>query len=108
MIARIRHSIARRFVALANKIEPKDSPAPTPYYRAVDTNVLHLGTKHSCDAYSYEHLQSLMKQEGEGYTLGQLFDESGWVEIGPDNIDEVRRDFAKMGIDMDDGTGELK
>jgi hypothetical protein len=105
----IRYRFQNWLVDLANALEGRGStPTPYPPFRRVDSKRLeNLGTKHSCDAYSYEHLQSLMKQEGPDYTLGQLFDESGWVEIGPDNIDMVRREFAKAGIDMDDDTGEL-
>lgn len=30
-----------------------------------------------------------MRQEGKNYTLGQLFDESGWVEITDNNAEEM-------------------
>lgn len=81
-------------VNLANSLETDDSPATKTPFRRVDTKLLKdLGTKHSCDAYSYEGIISMLKQyEDDGLPepkLSRLVSEDGWVDINDDNAKEI-------------------
>lgn len=111
---RLRHKTAKRLVAVANwLVNTGFTPTHHPYYRSIDSPDEALtGSKNACAAYSYEGLKSLVEQDGpDGFgataTVKWLISDEGWEEIGPDNINEVRRMFAMNGIDMDDDTGEL-
>lgn len=85
---------------LANHLE-RDRLTNWPPYRRVDgKHLMNLGTKHSCDAYSYEHLKSLVEQDGpDGYgatmTVKQLLSEDGWVELTSDNAEEMHQLIEK-------------
>ena len=106
--SKVPYQVARKLVDIANWLYELNgmSPSHSPHFRGVDGKHLdNLGTKHSCDAYSYEHLQSMMKQEGAGYTLGQLFDESGWIEINDDNASEM---LALINDDFEKRSNELE
>lgn len=90
-----KRKVAETFLWLANFVDnplrrqfPK-SMTHKPYYRRVDGPLKGYGTKWTVGAYSHEHLLSMMEQEGKDYTLGQLLDESGWMEINDDNAGEM-------------------
>ena len=71
----------------------KDFPTHPGYYprfRAIDTKHLNnLGTEHTCDAYSYEGLKSLVDQGDGDETIARFISEEGWVNITDDNAKEM-------------------
>jgi len=110
-----RRKIASGLVRLANMLVSKpDSPHRQPYYRPVDTPMSGLGHEMACGAYSYEHLKSLVEQDGpDGFgataTIKWLIGSEGWVKVKDMEPRELRRTLAMSGIDLDgDLTGEDK
>lgn len=101
-LSRTRYRAASATLRLANFIDnPRGRDFPTnpghyPRFRPIDTKTLmHLGTKHSCDAYSYEGLKSLVEQyKNDGLpdvTVAHLISEDGWIEINDDNAGEITK-----------------
>lgn len=109
ILGKQRYWIADALVGLANRlVKGSGTPASWPRYRIVDSpNERITGSKWACAAYSYENLKSLVKQyEDDGLppvTVAWLISDEGWVEITPENMQEVRRALAISGIDLDDG-----
>lgn len=84
----IPHEIAYNLVWLANQIDKLQNNYPGynyPKYRAINQHIEGMGTKHSCGAYSYEHIMSLLKQyEDDGLPeplLSTLISEDGWIDL---------------------------
>lgn len=96
-----RYKLSRALLWLANIIHGSDVPTSWPPYRAVDSKTLmDLGTEHSCDAYSYEHLKSLVEQDGpDGFgataTIAWLISEEGWKRVGLEDIDLINESLEK-------------
>lgn len=80
------------FLWVANKTSV-NSPTYKPQFRAIDQHIDGIGGKHSCGAYSYEHIISFIDQyKNDGLPeplLKDLISEDGWIEIGDDNADEI-------------------
>lgn len=102
---KIRWSIPRAFLYLANKTYPRGRLIHYPAYRAVDQHLDGVGGEHSCGAYSYEYLESLVEQDGpDGFgataTIAWLIGEDGWININEDNAEEVvamiNKDFEEQ------------
>lgn len=101
---RWRYKIAERLVGLANALVwSHNSPGYNPKFRPIDTSMPGIGTKHSCSAYSYEGLKSLVEQDGpDGFgataTVAWLLSEDGWEDITPENAEritaEINRSFT--------------
>lgn len=87
---RSKNKLQWALVWLANRLESRRStPTHWPPFRRVDGKDLdNLGTKHSCDAYSYEHIKSMIDQ-GDDQLLSRFISEEGWVDITKDNADEM-------------------
>lgn len=91
--------MARGLVWLANRIEKTRSypGAYWPVYRHIEQQIKGIGTKHSCAAYSYEHIQSTIKQyKGDGLpvpTLEDFISEEGWIDL------EKHPEMAQMVVD---------
>lgn len=79
----LRARIPYIFLWLANMFD--DTPTHNPRFRAIDQKIKGIGTEHSCAAYSYEEIVSLLKQyEDDGLPpplLKDLISEDGWVSI---------------------------
>lgn len=96
-------TIAKDLVWFANRIEKTRSypGAYFPVYRHIEQQIPGIGGKHSCAAYSYEHIQSLLKQyEQDGLPeplLSTLISEEGWIDLEehPEMADEVVNQLNK-------------
>ena len=80
-------NVARVLVWLANQIERLRSYPGSyfPVYRPINQQIKGIGTKHSCGCYSYEYIQSMLKQyEDDGLPeplLSSLISEEGWIDL---------------------------
>lgn len=93
-IKRLPWRTALALVWLANKIAEGRHPTHDPVFRPVDHYMPGIGTEHSCGAYSYEHIASLIKQyKDDGLPeplLKDLISEDGWVNL-EDNPELARQ-----------------
>jgi hypothetical protein len=85
----------RSLVWLANRIAKYRNPlSHWPLYRAIDQHLPGIGTEHSCGAYSYEYIVSLIKQyKSDGLPeplLKDLISEEGWINL-EDNPEMAER-----------------
>lgn len=107
-MSKIQYRLAEFLVTMANRLIANDnSPRRKPYYRPVDTYIPGIGHEFSCSAYSYEHLKSLVEQDGpNGFgataTIKWLISEEGWVKAEDMDPIELRRALAMNGIDIED------
>jgi len=98
---RFMYRVSRGFLWLANWAYGNDGPTISPHYRGVDSKTLmNLGTEHSCDAYSYEHIKSLIEQDGpDGFgataPLSWLISEEGWQRVGLEDIDMINESLEQ-------------
>ena len=105
---KLKYSIADKLVYLANRIVSSPSSLHrSPYYRPVDTCMPGIGHEFSCGAYSYEHLKSLVEQDGpEGFgatcTVAWLIGKGGWQNVADMDPKELRRSLAMSGIDIEE------
>jgi hypothetical protein len=96
----IPYRVETSLVRLANLVARRDyyPGAYWPKYRAIDQQIKGIGTKHSCASYSYEHIQSLLKQyEDDGLPeplLKDLISEEGWIDL------EEHPEMAEQVIEM--------
>lgn len=109
-MSKILYKLANVLVTVANKIvENGDSLHRHPYYRPVDTYMPGIGHEFACGAYSYEHLKSLVEQDGpNGFgataTIKWLIGEDGWVKTEDMDPTELRRTLAINGIDVEEAS----
>lgn len=97
----------RALVWLANQIARRNNypGAYWPVYRHIDQQIIGIGTKHSCAAYSYEHLQSMIEQyKGDGLpvpTLEEFLSEDGWIDLEehPEEIQPMLDEISK-GVEL--------
>ncbi len=90
-----RNKLQWGLVWLANRLETDKGLTNWPPFRRVDGKHLNnLGTKHSCDAYSYEHIKSLIDQ-GDDQLLSRFISEDGWVDITDANAEEMHEYIEK-------------
>lgn len=106
-MSKLQNKLARCLVAIANHLIKKNQLSHYPVYRPVDTYIPGIGHKYSCGAYSYEHLKSLVEQDGpDGFgataTIAWLISEDGWREVSDMDETELRRTLAMSGIDTED------
>lgn len=95
--------LERSLVWLANQLARRNNypGAYWPVYRHIDQKIEGIGTEHSCAAYSYEGIMSLLKQyEGDGLpepTLRSLISEDGWINLEehPEMIQPMLDDISK-------------
>ena len=72
-----------------------------PVYRHIEQSLKGVGTEYSCGAYSYEFIQSLLKQyEEDGLPeplLSTLISEDGWISLEehPEEIQPMLDDISK-------------
>lgn len=104
----IPYKIETGLVSLANKMDRARDDYPgkyNPKYRAIEQQIEGIGGKHSCGAYSYEHLQSMIKQyKGDGLpvpTLEEFLSEDGWIDLEehPDEIQPML-DQINKGVEL--------
>ena len=104
----IPYKIERGFLWMANRMaKPRNSwkGAYFPVYRHIDQQIKGIGTEHSCGAYSYEGIMSLLKQyEDDGLpepTLRSLVSEDGWINLEehPEMIQPMLDDLNK-GVEL--------
>lgn len=87
--------IAKILVSIANHLVKNSTPTVYPIFRPVDQKIDGIGTEHSCGAYSYEHIQSLIKQYADDGLdpplLERLVSEEGWINLEehPEMVAEV-------------------
>jgi hypothetical protein len=98
----IPYKFERLFLWLANHMYSKRStPTYYPKYRAIDQQLKGVGGKHSCGAYSYEGIVSLLEQyKGDGLPeplLSSLISEDGWIDLDehPEEIQPMLDQLAK-------------
>lgn len=97
----IPYKIEKSLVWLANRMAKREVPTYWPKYRAIDQQIKGIGTKHSCGAYSYEGIVSLLKQyEGDGLPeplLSSLISEEGWIDLDehPEEIQPMLDDISR-------------
>lgn len=102
-ILRVKHRMAKLLVRAANTlVNNMDTPSPKPYYRPVDTHMPGIGHQHSCGAYSYEFLESLVEQDGpDGFgataTIKWLLSDEGWVSLENMPLADIKATFAADG-----------
>lgn len=101
---KLRYRIASYFLWLANFVYPKENPGYFPHFRAVDSGIEGIGHKFAAACYSYEHLKSLVEQDGpEGFgataTIKWLIGEEGWVSTEDIEPKELQRLLAVNGIE---------
>ncbi|GAA2418371.1 hypothetical protein [Mycolicibacterium llatzerense] len=101
----MRRRIARTLVWLANQlVRGDDSPAVWPLYRPVDTHIAGIGDhEFACGAYSYEHLKSLVEQDGpDGFgstaTIRWLISPEGWEPLEDMPLADLKALFATSGM----------
>lgn len=100
------YKIERGLVWLANWIaDRRNVPTYSPKYRAIDQQLRGIGTEHSCGAYSYEGIVSLLKQyESDGLPeplLSSLISEEGWINLEehPEEIQPMIDEISK-GVEL--------
>jgi len=103
----IKRKTAETLVRIANRLVKGRELSHHPYYRPIDTYMPGIGHKYSCGAYSYEHLKSLVEQDGpDGFgaraTVKWLIGKEGWKDTADMSPTELRRTLAMSGIDVDD------
>lgn len=104
----IPYKIERSFLWLANAMSEARDDWPGKYkptYRAIDRQIKGIGTEHSCAAYSYEGIVSLLKQyEDDGLPepkLSHLISEEGWINLEehPEEIQPMLDELGK-GVEL--------
>lgn len=98
----IPYKIEVSLVWAANQIaKARGIPTYNPKYRPVDQQIKGLGTEHSCGAYSYEGIVSLLEQyKGDGLPeplLSSLISEEGWINLEdrPEEIQPMLDEITK-------------
>lgn len=105
---KIVYRISQGLVWIANQLieyGTPTSPSYYPLYRPVDT--VAPNEKWACGAYSLEGLRSFVEQDGpNGFgataTVKWLISDEGWKSFNDMTMNEVRRELAMIGIDMED------
>lgn len=100
----IPYRIERGFLWVANRMAKSRNSYPGAYYpvyRHIDQQIPGIGTKHSCAAYSYEHIVSTIEQyKGDGLpvpTLDDFISEEGWIDLDehPEMIQPMLDDISR-------------
>jgi hypothetical protein len=107
---KLKYKLSLKLVWLANLLvnDKGSTPATWPRFRAVDSPDEALtGSKYACAAYSYEGLKSLTEQDGpNGFgataTIKWLISDEGWKDTSDMSMNEIRRDLAMSGIDLEE------